>query len=186
MSRKPVNQISSLETREALWHAIRAFGRPFTSRELLLKTRCTINQVSEYLRGLSAAGILDVQQAKGQSVTGIANLYTLLKDCGVEAPRVRRDGSEVTQGRGREQMWETMRAMSSFSARDIQIFASTDEHPVAASEASTYCFYLAKAGFLRRDGDRYFLIHRSGPKPPMIQRTKQVFDPNTGEIVWRK
>jgi len=183
MSRRPVDQISALQTREALWEAIRKFQGPFTSRQLRNETRCTVSQVSEYLKGLTAAGILTKERSRS---TGQPHRYELANDVGVEAPRVRRDGSVVTQGRGREQMWETMRAMVRFSARDLHVFASTDEHSVALSEAAAYCNTLHQAGYLSKDREFYTLHRRTGPKPPMIQRTKAVFDPNLGEVVWRE
>jgi len=187
MARKPADQISSLQTRDALWAAIRNFGRPFTARELRIETRCTTSQTGEYLIGLTAAGILSAHQETGSGVPHPAKIYTLVNDCGIEAPRVRRDGSEVTQGRGREQLWETMRIFSSFSSADLAVFASTEEHPVAAGEARIYCATLAAAGYLRKHANgTYTLIKRTGPKPPQIQRTKQVYDPNLGEIVWKE
>ncbi len=186
MARKPANTISPLETRDALWASIRAFERPFTSRELRYETRCSTSQTGDFLKGLTAAGYLTTEKDPTYNGPIARNIYTLIWDCGVDAPRVRRDGSEVTQGRGREQMWETMRTLNRFTARDIHIFGSTDDHQIKLSEAKDYCFHLAKAGYLKGDVKGYLLVKRTGPKPPMIQRTKQVFDPNLNEIVWRE
>lgn len=186
MARKPVNKRSPLKTRAALWAAIRAFDRAFTSTELRKETCCSTSQTGEYLKGLTAAKILSAADDPAYSGPIQRKLYTLTDDRGIDAPRVRRDGSEVTQGRGREQMWETMRSLGRFTPRDIHIFGSTDEHRVPLSEASNYCLHLAKAGYLQGDAKGYLLVKRTGPKPPMIQRTKQVYDPNLNEIVWKE
>ena len=84
-----------------------------------------------------------------------------------------------------------MQMLQQFTSRDLIIHASTDEHPVAQVHANDYCKILAKAGYLRvikagRSGRLavYRFTRFTGPKAPMIQRTKQVFDPNTNEIVW--
>lgn len=187
MSSKPIDKVPLQATREALWAKIRAFDRVFTCRELQMETCCTLSQASEYLKCLVAARIVKVVgETGGHGCIRPTKQYRLERDCGVEAPRVRRDGTKVTQGIGREQLWETMRSLEVFTARDLHIFASTDEHSVAEGEAKTYCRLLAKAGYLRRSGDRYLLLRRTGPKPPMIQRTKQVYDPNLKQVVWRE
>jgi hypothetical protein len=186
MPRKPVNEVSQMRTRESLWGAIRTMATPWTLNDLKKASKCTVYQCREYVNNLEAAGIVAVvdKQINGCGAIKPTKIYELVQDRGVEPPRVRRDGSEVTQGRGREQMWETMRALGSFSAHDIHVFASTDDHGVSKNEAKTYCSLLGRAGYLRRDDDKYTLIKRTGPKPPMIQRTKNVYDPNLGEVVW--
>lgn len=180
MSRTPVDQISALKTREALWGAIRRL-RCFTAAEVRKETRCSVSQVREYLVGLIAAGILaDV----GKSSISNATMYQLIKDCGNEPPRVRRDGTSVTMGRGREQMWQTMRALGSFTVADLFVAASTDDHPVAEGEARTYCHVLCRAGYLVKGVGGYRLVRYTGPQPPMIQRIKAVYDPNLKQVVW--
>lgn len=187
MARKPVDTISRMETRDALWAAIRAFRRPFTCRELQLETRCTLGQAAEYLKGLEAAGIVAVCGEKhGRGFIKAARLFRLVQDVGPVAPRVRRDGTPVTQGRGREQMWKAMRVLGRFTVRDLVVSATLEEHAVALGEAQTYCHYLHKAGYLTRSGELYQCVRKrySGPRPPMIQRIKQVFDPNLNQVVW--
>lgn len=197
MARRPVTEVRALETRAALWAAIRAFGRPFTSREIRRETRCTVDQVSEYLRGLTAAGILGAEPDPSSPGPIHRLLYTLERDLGVEAPRVRRDGTFVTQGLGREQMWRTMRMLREFTVLDLAVNSSTEENPVAEETAAEYCHYLALAGYLaivRQGGGvgkggvpslyRFVPTRYSGPLPPMIQRVKAVYDPNLKNVVW--
>lgn len=178
MSQTPVDQRRPLQSREALWQSIRAL-RSFTLAQVRAETRCSRGQVEEYLKALLAAGLIE-------RVEGERGRYCLVKDPGAVAPRLRRDGSEVTLGRGREQMWRAMRVLGSFSVRDLVVHATTEEHAVADSEAAHYCQFLAQAGYLKRQGSGYLFLRSrySGPRPPMIQRVKQVFDPNLGKVVW--
>lgn len=186
MSRRPVSSINVLQTRGAIWAAIRELGR-FTIPELRKQTRCSDNQVRDYAAGLTAAGILTRDGAS----------YTLAKDQGVEPPRVRRDGTAVTQGLGTEQMWRTMRLLGEFTALDLSVQASTEENPVRLETAKGYCKYLQRAGYLAtvRQGKgvgsggvltryRFIPTRHSGPLAPMIQRVRQVYDPNLGQVVW--
>lgn len=103
----------------------------------------------------------------------------LVRDIGIEAPRLRQDGSPVTQGMGREQMWQTMRIMGEFSTQDLAMEASTKTCTVEFSEAKTYIYFLGLAGYrvtLRaaiRDRPALYRFIRpryTGPKPPEIQR----------------
>ena len=58
---------------------------------------------------------------------------------------------------------------------------------VSERTVKAYCTALRQAGFLKvvrkaqppKRQASYQLINNTGPNPPMIQRTKQVFDPNT-------
>lgn len=178
MSQKPIDQRSPLQSREALWRAIRTL-RTFTLAQVRSETRCSRGQIEEYVKALLAAGLIE-------RVEGERGRYSLVKDPGAVAPRLRRDGSEVTMGRGREQMWRAMRVLGTFTLRDLVVHATTEEHAVAEHEAASYCQYLTHAGYLLRRGDSFVAVRSrySGPRPPMIQRVKQVFDPNLGKVVW--
>ncbi|MEB3167886.1 MAG: hypothetical protein VKK97_04050 [Synechococcaceae cyanobacterium] len=165
-----------MQTRDALWAAIRRLGA-FTLKDVRGETRCSKGQVEEYVKGLAAAGIVE-------RVANELGRYVLVKDSGIEAPRVRRDGTLVTMGRGREQLWQTMLALGSFTVADLFVAASTDDHAVAESEARSYCQALCQAGYLVRGVGGYRLVRYTGPLPPMIQRIKAVYDPNLKAVVW--
>ncbi len=197
-TRKPVHLAAQGPKcdRQSMWEAIRKLakaGDSITVRKVweLGAEWAPRGRVREYIIGLSAAGYLEaVERVPGKAVE-----YRLVKDCGLEAPRVRKDGTEVTQGRGREQMWRTIKIVGEFTARDLASAASTPEHPVAESTAKDYCLMLAGAGYLAttrpggpRTPARYRLVPSrwTGPRAPMIQRLKQLYDPNTGEVVFRR
>ncbi|NTT88536.1 helix-turn-helix domain-containing protein [Tabrizicola fusiformis] len=138
--------------------------------------------VLRYLKALTAAGYLKFQPGPA----GKANAWVLIKDVGHHAPRVRADGSAVTQGAITMQLWRAMTMLKEFSYVDLVQHASI-EIPEATSK--DYCKRLLAAGYLRvlvkADPSaariaRYRLIRASGPKAPQVQRVRQVFDPNTG------
>lgn len=191
MSRKPIH----LETaghssdRQAIWEAIRRvgkdsyFGIPDVRGALHGPT--PLGKIREYMKCLEAGGYVACIYNDAPP-----HVYQLLRDIGVDAPRLRRDGTEVTQGLGREQLWRAIKILGQFDAHDLVQFSDT----VKLSEAREYARYLHKASYLVRIQKantrgglaRYRLIpgRYTGPKPPMIQRTKQVFDPNLGKVVW--
>lgn len=188
--RKPVHLAAAgpkPQGRDAIWSTIRA-QRTFTYRSLQEATDIPNKTIRDYVQGLIAAGIV---ARKGENDVG-AVTFDLVKDKGVHAPRVRKDGSEVEQGRATESMWNAMRLLKQFTPRDLAIHASTDDAPVSEVHAKDYCQHLAKAKYLRiavpsKPGPAvYQFVRFTGPKAPMIQRVKQVFDPNTGEVVWPK
>ena len=205
MSRKPVNEISALENRQAVWEAIRAKKADFTVRGISEETRLRVSSVRDYLTGLVNAGYLEKELVPWRGT--VLTWYRLFKDVGREAPRVRADGSLVTQGNKREQMWRTIWIIKQFTPRDLAIQASVDGSIVNLADAQDYCKHLAHAGYLKgRDsglGTRNGCDHSpvtgpqsllylavpgryTGPLPPMIQRTKQVYDPNLKAVIWKE
>lgn len=197
VTRKPVHLQAQgpKEDRQFIWETLRQMhkaGEVIAVSEVW--KRGTGNgpkgRVRDYINGLVAAGYL-----RQWAETGKTTEYELVKDCGMEAPRVRKDGTEVTQGRGREQMWRTIKIIGEFSARDLAQSASTPAFPVAENTAKDYCTMLAGGEYLAvvRPGSpgvpaRYRLVQSrwTGPRAPMIQRLKQLYDPNTGEVVYRR
>lgn len=195
MSRKPVNTLRPDETRDAIWEFIRA-NRSFMLRDVEAVTRLARESIREYVTGLCNAGYVEKSVVhNGGNAIGKAIVYLLVRDTGVEAPRVRRDGTPVTQGVKRERMWRTMRILSRFSVTDVAVTASDEDCRVSEQDAKSYIFYLCKAGYLTKSSEKkgggpssyFFLKTRyTGPKPPQVQRIKQVYDPNLKRVVWSR
>jgi hypothetical protein len=190
MSRKPIDKQQPSECRQAIWDWIRIregiYGPLAVFKLHDIDVKLEWVSIRDYLVGLVKAGYL-VATKSGTSKDPV--LYTLVKDTGVDAPRVRKDGKPVTQGQGRLQMWNAMQVIKEFSPRDLAFNASTELHTVAESEAKTYCAALCAAGYLvGRAAGRYMLVNAmwTGPHPPQIQRTKQVYDPNLRRVVWAR
>lgn len=183
--------------RQRVWEAVRRLGYQsdrFTAADASRAAKVDLGIVSEYFKALANAGHLGRHEGTKR---GEPLRYWLAKDAGLEAPRLRADGSEVTAGRGTEAMWQTMRHfLTEFDYRELAAHASSDVHPVSPATAQQYVQALARAGYLvevaaaRRGRGarpaRYRLErrHNTGPRPPMIQRTRAIFDPNLGRIVW--
>lgn len=198
MSRKPIDKQQPTECRQAIWEWVRNHGdQPFATTDV--DVNLDSSSVREYLAALHQAGYLDIIS---QGVRGEANIYRLAEDCGVEAPRLRKDGTPIASS-GRQQMWNAMRIIKQFTPTDLAFNATTDDLRVSEVDARSYCRALHKAGYLRvavahktgRKGipdsgklTTYLLIPAmwTGPHPPQIQRTKQIYDPNLKKVVWSK
>ena len=206
MGRKQVHlrPAGFLDAREAAWAAMREL-KQFTMDDLERKTKEKNSTLGTYLGSLVKAGFVeivghDTRRLSTKDRFAVKNMkhpaiYRLIKDQGVEAPRLKRDGSPVTQGRGRENMWISIKILRDFDWHELAVESSIDDVTVAPCEARDYLQHLYKAGYLQlvrasKPGTaaRYRLLPGkfTGPKPPMIQRVKQVFDPNLGQVVWPK
>ncbi|MDP2549459.1 hypothetical protein [Oceanobacter sp. 4_MG-2023] len=194
MSRQPA-YMSQGRGQDAIWIGIRTLAC-FTTPELYLwlskkGTSVHTMTISSYLKRLQLGGYLSVEKAEKK---GQPNTWTLIKNTGTETPRLNKEGQPVTQGRGRENLWRTIKVLGEFSYRELAAAANTDSVKVEERDAAEYCRYLTNAGYLRitkaaHNGGgltRYRLIpgKNTGPRPPQIQRTKQIYDPNLGLVVW--
>jgi hypothetical protein len=186
--------------RQRMWNRIRQTpdGGTFTLVDLLGgRDAHRLSTAREYLAGLKNAGYITCTTPGARLVR---HIYTLANDVGVEAPRVRKDGTPITSGLGEEQMWRTLRLLTGDTcALELAAHASTPATPVAVTTATAYLRDLHRAGYLQitrpakvggRAGTaqqtRYRLITNTGPRPPIICRTKAVYDPNLGQTVWRR
>ncbi len=189
-----LERAGALTPRDRIWAAIRCFGTQdfFSIAEIMVLSEQRADTVLSYVRGLLIAGYLISYTMLRQSSRRELLRFSLKRDVGVEAPRVTADGKPVTQGAGHEQMWRAMRALKSFDCRALAGAASTEQHPVAFSEAKTYVKLLARAGYLQREIKgggalastyRFVRARDSGPRAPLVTRDKGVMDGNTGQIV---
>lgn len=188
--RKPVDAMAASrdpQGRDALWPVIRATGGDWTTvSALFAETWMDRRTIRSYLGCLVAGRVMERRDPPGA-----APEYRLLRDPGREAPRLRPDGTPVTQGSGTRNMWRTMRMLAEFSPRDVAAHATTDEVAVSEATAKAYCKALYAAGYLRvlqkavpkkSRQAVYRLIRNTGPHAPQVQRVKQVFDRNTQEV----
>lgn len=204
MARKPVTAYAGGQgPRQRIWNAIRLLNRqsdaPFSERQIWGATvegatDIELSAVRDYRRCLVAAGVLE--QVLKPANRYVEATYRLAFDEGVEAPRLRKDGTRVTQGLAQEQMWRTLRmTKGDISYLELAAHASTPQIPVADSAAKDYIKHLFAAGYLvvtepgvnkgrRNRPSRYRLSKNTGPRPPMIQKTDAVYDPNLDEVVW--
>lgn len=194
--RKParLERDGAMTPRDRVWAAIRDFGKgnTFSVAEIMLLSEQRADTVLPYIGGLTKAGYLE-QGAKRPTNRPRREFrwFSLVRDIGVEAPRVDVNGKAVTQGIGREQMWTGMRATKGdFDWRELK---QSCPHPVSLYEIKTYLTFLQRAGYLAITQQsrgtvpaRYRLVkaRNTGPRPPLVTREKQVMDGNSGEIVY--
>lgn len=188
---------SAAPNRQRIWETIRALhadDQPISARDVwaLMVDTMPRSRVEDYIRSLAAGGYLKLLNPDRRR--GVVAEFALIRDVGVEAPRVRRDGS-VPPVPGREHLWRTLRIIGDFTAAELADAASTPESPIARNTADEYCLFLRAAGYLQvtRPSSpgiptRYRLLPSrwTGPLAPMIQRTKRLYDPNTGETVYSR
>lgn len=180
--RLPVNQAGA--GRQEIWRALKSCAAEITVTQLVEATGLHRSSVTRYLNALTAAGYLEAHEG----APGHASTWVLIRDVGHHAPRVRADGSKVTQGEIYEQIWRGMYMLKSFTFLDLIQHASIE---IAEATAKDYCKRLLAAGYLRveRKADphraqiaKYLLIRNRGPQAPQVQRVLQVYDPNSREI----
>lgn len=201
MARKPIDMemTGGKSPRQRTWEAIRKARNEFEPAGIAKKAAVTINVVRDYLRCLLAGGVVELVGTVQVNALCVTRTYKLVRDCGVEAPRLTRTGQEVAQGSGNEAMWGTLRRMfkaESVDHRQLAAFAGTKERPISEGTAKAYVLALAAAGYLecvqksvsgkRAAPARYRLPPKmdTGRRAPMIQRTKSLYDPNLSKIVW--
>ncbi|WP_420996209.1 hypothetical protein ACKI2N_002400 [Cupriavidus sp. 30B13] len=201
MRRKPAHlEMKGGKTnRQRIWEAIRVRRSSFDQLQLAADVGGLERIVEEYVRSLLRAGYIAVIPDERAGLVGTRRTYRLVRDNGVEAPRLTKSGEPVLASTGNEAMWGTMHRMferKDFNYRELVAFASTEANPISEETARHYVTALAQAGYLRvtrqamRGANaapaRYVLIASkfSGPRPPMIQNTKALYDPNQGRVVW--
>ncbi|KVE36219.1 hypothetical protein [Burkholderia sp. BDU5] len=202
MARKPINleMQGGKNPRQRIWEAIRSTRDGFRQREVAIASRTEISAVQDYMKGLLKGGYVEVEREERLGGAAVRRTYRLVRDNGVEAPRLTRSGNEVVQGSINEAMWSTMRRMfiaQDFNHVELAAFASTASCPISEATAATYVGKLAAAGYLEciapaNKHSRYAAPARyrlrknmeSGPKAPLVQRTKVVFDPNWNRVMW--
>ena len=187
--RKPVSEAQ--DNRQIIWDALKGEAEKSDARLTLsvLSSRTGVDRktAGDYLVGLVAAGYVD---RLDDEFLGCPT-FRLVQNGGYHAPRVRKDGTPVTQGVGVANMWRSMRILKTFTASEIAQISTTDAVSVTEETAKSYISMLFATDFLvvvekanpaagRKAS--YRLVRNSGPKPPMIQRVKRVYDPNTGQV----
>lgn len=187
MARNHFQLMGGQSPRQRIWDAIRAQGnKAFDVRDVTPGDVVTVG-VRDYLTGLALAGYLTVTQAGKAPRT--PTIYRLARDAGAEAPRVRKNGEEIT-GNGDEAMWGAMQALYSFTTRVLAKMSGAKEVTV-----KNYCRALEKAGYLtverkaKAGVQMQYRLMRSrvqGPRPPHVTRLKAVYDPNIHAIVWQQ
>src|SRR5262245_47644431 len=115
--RKPIHMelVGGKGSRQRVWEVIRKQPGAFTCYQIARKANADDDTVYTYLRSLERGGFLEAATPK-DAPRATEKKWKLIRDNGVEAPRLKRDGTPVTQGNGNEAMWRSMRIVGEFSA----------------------------------------------------------------------
>ncbi|EGJ49018.1 hypothetical protein [Desulfocurvibacter africanus] len=190
MSRHPVDRQPARRGQEHYWSIIRELardGKPITATSVHDRCSGSRDAVADYVRRLVKGGYL-----RPAYLLGKTQAFELIRDSR-DTPRLTQDGQPVVMGASREQLWRTMKMLATWDYRELALAASTEEVPVAAIDAQNYVKHLFRAGYLALVTKatstklaRYRLLpsKNTGPKPPQVQRVKQVYDPNLRQVVW--
>ena len=195
--RKPavLERAGALTPRDRIWAAVLIFSTvdSFSVAEIMLLSEQRSDTIISYLRALTKAGYTKVDDTRSWMKRRDLWRWMLVRDIGVQAPRVDKNGKPVTQGIGREQLWRAVRVLKLFTCRELAAAASIETHVVAHDEAKTYVRFLKLAGYVveRRVGNRtqeaqyaFVRSRNTGPNAPLVTRDKCVMDGNTGAIVF--
>ncbi|SEC23155.1 hypothetical protein SAMN05216178_3914 [Pseudomonas saponiphila] len=176
--------------RQRVWEAMRVIRDGFTAYEISRRSLVDDTAVRSYLQSLIKGGFVEViSGAKFEEQT-----LHLVRDVGAEAPAITREGKPSKTGKGTEAMWRTLRILGEMDADELAEQASIAV-PTTTWTARSYLKWLKRAGYVVEvqastpgKKARYRLApgKYTGPRPPMIQRIGQVFDPNLGEVVFRQ
>ncbi len=171
--------------RQLIWQEIRK-QKDFTLDSLASGTRIERETIRTYVVGLEKAGfvrIFDQKETDKPYVTTQfkTNCYVLEKDVGIDAPRVTRDG-KILPSDINQDLWRAMKILKEFSITDL--IASTTQK-TTVENVKTYCLFLTRAKYLKRNGSRFVFVKSTGVKAPQILRIKAVFDPNLKQIVYQ-
>ncbi|WP_051219468.1 hypothetical protein [Oceanobacter kriegii] len=188
-----------IRIQQTIWDTVRAL-REFTEADLIIQTSKRAGQtvtdasVHAYLHKLKLGGFVTVAAEEALPRNHKRYTYQLARNTGREAPRLTNTGKPSKLGRVRENLWRSMRTLGTFTSRELASTARTDDVAVSDSEAKRFCRYLERAGYVviaqppvhKKSLTVYRFVQQryTGPLPPIIQTIDQVFDANTGEIVW--
>lgn len=180
---------------EAMWMHMMAFDEEngFTIPEIMIRAETAYDQTRDFFIRLRRAGYLEKTDKK----RGLGLIYKILLRQH-RAPSLKRNGAPRRAATGRDYMWRAIRMMGAFTAPELALAASTETTKVSLGYAENYIHHLLKAGYLKivtphksghgRTISSYRLLasKNTGPRPPVIQGTKAVFDQNLGQVVWQK
>lgn len=186
-----------LRGQDHFWSVMREksrYGVPFSVGDVLaLSDEDHRSSIADYFRKLEKAGHIE---RTGERTIQFLNrpepLFRISRNQ-TAAPKLTRDGKAGSQGRSQQFMWNVMRrSAGGWTASELAISASTDDVHVTRNTALAYCVRLSSVGMLvvvdkgKPGHERRWRLKglaNTGPKPPMILRSKMVYDQNTELVV---
>jgi hypothetical protein len=202
VTRKPVHiEVAMPSGPTHYWSAMMARPKGFTIREIALCAEgVAYTTVKRYVWFLAREGYVVRVGAKrdGYALQAVYAVKKRQTKTPIERPNPQR--APLT---AREAMWNAMRALEQFTARELCVSASTEERPVSQRSANLYIQKLVVVGVLHvlerpqkalgKVGDtplgatagRYRLVKsaNTGPLAPKLCVAGFVFDPNCNRVL---
>lgn len=175
--------------RQQIWDILREQKTVFVSANVLAgKTGMNPKNVATLMLGLEKAGYVEVLKQRDVFTGKLVKTWRLLKDCGVDAPRIDRHGQPLPETLS-SVAWRTIKILKSFGLDELQVHIGMS-HTIARSTLRHYTALLAKAGYLKNTGTanrpHYVLVKNTGGRAPQVWHITEVYDPNTQETVYRQ
>ena len=159
------------QAREKLWRFLQQ-REPCTIREAAAECGLPFKTAYHYFRQWEQSGSVRADAQKRYRIFAVR----------AEAPRLRRDGSEIGESTAAV-LWRTMKILHTFTRDELHAHVLLT-HRIGRAATLRYTHALIKAGYLRSAGrGRLTLIANTGPLPPQIGTDGSVADPNTGKTV---
>lgn len=165
-----------------------AEDKPFTIIDIFGLSNATRNDINDYVQRLLKAELIERVEIGSYGAVGYRALVRQST-----APKVRRDGTIIDGASRQQRMWNCMRReQHSFTSADIAVWGTTPHGAISRTTAKAYVLTLHRAGYLiqlDKGGPGVLASYRlapdmnTGPLPPMILRTKAVFDQNRHQII---
>ncbi len=167
-----------------VWRELRFARAPMTLFELWRSVRPDFNHLVAWLDGWSAAGMIALGK-RSQTIT----MNKQVKARCANPPRQKATPRNFHPSCAYQRIWTAIRVMRTFDVPALLMAAETGKR-----HATNYFNQLERAGYLKRIDTpdefhrRYRLLRDTGPRHPVMTRTKQdgfpamrITDANTGE-----
>lgn len=166
---------------QVIWSVVRT-KKTFTIHEVWYEDGVEVakRDIIQYLKLLELNKY--IKRTADFETTGV---YKLIRGGRKTPPKLGHPAHSNDRHRALQNMWNTMRRMDSFSAKDVCVMSNTPDVEISETAASNYCSLLAQAGYLRvvqrgsrKSLARYQLVDNTGPNPPIIRRETKIYDGN--------
>lgn len=186
--------------RQRVWSAIRQNREEFTIQQVADLGNMKYESARDFVGCLAKANIIELIESTPlhhEQCVVKQKYFKLVKDLGFTVPTVSRTGEIQSKLTGNKAMWNTLRITKTpMNYIELARISSNDEVQITDLTAREYLRFLYDAGYLRIVKEsstagkgvkrKYLLLPEmnTGPNPPQIQRAKQVFDPNTNQLMF--
>lgn len=176
------------QSRDAMWRKMVEL-KEFSPR--CISDWCHIHKdtVKSYIKGLLEHGFIESFNHRDKELRYQRRWYRMLRPQR-NAPRINKAGDMLHTASVQDNIWRNLPIQKQFSSRDMLMVVNTESCPTTLFTVKSYLSYLHRAGYiaLRGKGPSSYWVHLparwTGPQPPKIMRTHEVWDANQNRVVW--